>query len=372
MGFQLLYWQYLRSINHPFLSLLDGSPQSFVGEDVELSLMLLSNYSSTTNLSRETHDASDAYQKLGLLSQIAKEVRDYKVSRFGGVSETRSPVQYDGSSQEVIAATDFIRKFIDKTEERGLFTYKLQTKNKPIPKRFVARQDALFHINVSQLDLHWQPFAISMIQRHLKALNEQSYKVSQDFNRRFLEQFADLYSFDDEALERFPVVDVDSDSSLDELPLAGEEWQKKMAALIPVDYSEAAEAEAKERRDTKRRERKDKPADPTRVPKPKRKPGRPRKRLAPPTTSPPTEPSTESSQSVQVAPAAPAPAKRGRGRPRGSRNKKTLLRLAQTTVTQPRKKVKKQASAVAAEATAAPEAETTAVFDSNQPRWFSL
>ena len=83
MGFQLLYWQYLQSINHPVLKLLDKSPQSFVAEDIELSLMLLAYFTSSTNLTRKTARVDDAYQSLGLLSQIAKQVRDYKISRFG-------------------------------------------------------------------------------------------------------------------------------------------------------------------------------------------------------------------------------------------------------------------------------------------------
>jgi hypothetical protein len=138
------------------LALLDESPQSFVGEDVELSLMLLSNYSSTTNLSRDTKDASDAYKKLGVLSHIAKKVRDYKVSRFGGSSPSRARVTYDNSSPEVLAATDFVRKFIDKAEERGVLTYKLQMNNKPIPKRIHARKHAKIYINVPQLGSHFK------------------------------------------------------------------------------------------------------------------------------------------------------------------------------------------------------------------------
>jgi hypothetical protein len=55
---------------------MSDSPASFVGEDIELSLMLLTTYSSTTNLTRNTEHASAAYQKLGLLSEIAKKVKN--------------------------------------------------------------------------------------------------------------------------------------------------------------------------------------------------------------------------------------------------------------------------------------------------------
>ena len=83
MGFQLLYWSYLQDIKHPVLALLDSSPASFVGEDIELSLSLLSNYTSTTNLARETDPLHESYQKLSLLMHIAHKVRDYRISHFG-------------------------------------------------------------------------------------------------------------------------------------------------------------------------------------------------------------------------------------------------------------------------------------------------
>ena len=329
MGHQLLYWHYLRSINHPLLALLDESPQSFVGEDVELSLMLLSNYSSTTNLSRDTKDASDAYKKLGVLSHIAKKVRDYKVSRFGGSSPSRARVTYDNSSPEVLAATHFVRKFIDKAEERGVLTYKLQMNNKPIPKRIHARKHAKIYINVPQLDLSWQPFAKKMLQRHLEALNDKAQKVSATFDRRFLEQFADLYSFDDAALARFENDAVDSDSSIDDLPLSGSEWQQKMEARIPVDYSEAAIAEAKARKEKLRSERKGARENRNQVPSAGKRPGRPRKKPLPVALAPiSAQPALVPAAVPPVAPAS-VPPKRRRGRPPGSRNKKTLLRLSQ-------------------------------------------
>ena len=105
MGFQLIYWQYLQSINHPILKLLDKSPQSFVGEDIELSLMLLAYFTSSTNITRKTARVDDAYQSLGLLSQIAKQVRDYKISRFGGATKARTAIVYDAQNDAVIKTT---------------------------------------------------------------------------------------------------------------------------------------------------------------------------------------------------------------------------------------------------------------------------
>ena len=95
MGFQLVYWHYLKSINHPVLRFLDASPQSFVGEDIEISLMLLSYFTATTNMTRQTRVVGNAYQSLGLLSRIAKNVRDYKITRFGGATKSRTAVRYD-------------------------------------------------------------------------------------------------------------------------------------------------------------------------------------------------------------------------------------------------------------------------------------
>ena len=98
MGFQLLYWSYLQDIKHPVLTLLDSSPASFVGEDIELSLSLLSNYTSTTNLARETDPLHESYQKLSLLMHIAHKVRDYRISHFG----VRVNDERDCSSQPTV------------------------------------------------------------------------------------------------------------------------------------------------------------------------------------------------------------------------------------------------------------------------------
>ncbi len=315
MGFQLLYWHHLKSINHPILQLLDASPQSFVGEDVEISLMLLANYASTTNLTRKTQDVSDAYKKLGLLSQIAKKVRDYRISRFGGQTKARSHVTYNESSPEVLATASFVRRWIDRTEEKGLLTYKLEGKRQLIAKKTTAIKKAKTYKNVPSIDFHWQPFATSMIQRHLEALTNNAHKVSDDFDRQFMEQFADLYSFDDEAMNRFQE-DPASDSSIDELPLGSEEWKSRMENPDIVDYSEEAMMKEQKMKEQRREERKvaaAQAAQPAKRPR-----GRPRKKpqpILPPQASAP-------------------PPKRGRGRPKGSRNKKSLALLSQETKSQ--------------------------------------
>ena len=85
MGFQLLYYEYLRSIKHPMLKVLDASPQSFVGEDVELSLMLMSNYSATTNLNRCK----------------TLQVQNPSSERVGEAAKDRERVTFDEFSPEV-------------------------------------------------------------------------------------------------------------------------------------------------------------------------------------------------------------------------------------------------------------------------------
>ena len=108
MGFQLLYWSYLQDIKHPVLTLLDSSPASFVGEDIELSLSLLSNYTSTTNLARETDPLHEAYQKLNLLMHIAHKVRDYRISHFGGASQRRARLFFTADSPEAEKVKEFV------------------------------------------------------------------------------------------------------------------------------------------------------------------------------------------------------------------------------------------------------------------------
>jgi hypothetical protein len=155
MGFQLLYFHYLKEIQHPFLRLLDQSPQSLVGEDIELSLMLLSNYSSTTSMNRVDHDISQAYKKLGVLSEIARKVRNYKVSRFGGTTEARSRVVYSDASQEALDTAAFVRNCIARTEHYGLLTYSKRKGH--IPKRAKAEAKAKRYRNVDLIEMRWQP-----------------------------------------------------------------------------------------------------------------------------------------------------------------------------------------------------------------------
>lgn len=323
MGFQLLYWHYLQDINHPLLNVLNESPQSFVGEDVELSLMLLSNYASTTNLTRKTEDVSDAYKKLGLLSQIAKKVRKYKVSRFGGQTKSRSRVTYNSSSPEVASTLTFVRQWITKTEDNGLLSYKMDGKKKLIGKRASEQKRARRFINVSLIDLRWQQFATSMIEKHLDALDNNSDKVSVGFDRAFMQKFTDLYSFDDRAMDRFQE-DPGSDSSMDELPLASEEWKSQMEAeaTLLFDYSEEAKSKERKRKEQLRLERK-MAAEQQQRPA-KRPRGRPRKKLAAPSAVEAVSHDEGKSLGVFL-----TPPNRGRGRPKGSRNKKTLERLAE-------------------------------------------
>ena len=252
MGFQLLYYEYLRSIKHPMLKVLDASPQSFVGEDIELSLMLMSNYSATTNLNgRKTHQVNDAYQKLGLLSQIAKRVRNYKVSRFGGATKDRERVTFDEFSPEVKHTLDFVRQWIDRTEDKGLLSYKLA---KTIPERKAALKKAKIYVDVPPVKTAYLPHAEEMIRRHLNALQYDSWKVSKNFDRKTFEKHADKFSFDDKALEKFPD-HLPSESSIDELPLESEEWLSRMDALT-FDNSEEFKAEQKRKKAQKRAERK--------------------------------------------------------------------------------------------------------------------
>ena len=312
MGFQLLYWHYLKSINHPFLKVLDESPQSFVGEDIELSLMLLSNYTSTTPLTRDNKDASASYKKLSLLAEIAKNVRDYKISRFGGYTEERAPLSYSLSSPEVTAATNFVRNFIEKTEESGLYTYKLEGKKQLIAKRKKAHESAKRYKNVPHIDLIWTSFAETMITRHLQAFVSPPFKVATHFDKAFLSSFVDRYSFDETSLELFPDEENQSDSSSDDLPLNSEEWRTKMSADIPTDYcDEKGRTKDKRYAQQKQRAKNSEPQIPT------------NKRHS-------AQNSVQASSVPQSTAQIPAPVpstKRGPGRPPGSRNKKTLARL---------------------------------------------
>ena len=134
------------------------------------------NYSATTNLNgRKTHQVSDAYQKLGLLSQIAKRVRNYKVSRFGGATKDRERVTFDEFSAEVKHALGFVWQWIERTEEKGPLSYKLA---KTIPERKTALKKAKLYLNVPAVKTAYRPHAEEMTRRHLNALQNDSWKVS--------------------------------------------------------------------------------------------------------------------------------------------------------------------------------------------------
>jgi len=305
MGFQLLYWEHLRAINHPILQALHESPANFVGEDIEISLMLTSNYTSTTPLTRKTADVSGAYRKLALLSQIARKVRNYKVSQFGGETQSRAHLEYNHLTPETKATLAFVRKWIAETEEKGLHCYDTKAK---IPEKYTARKHSHFKHNVDPIDLKWEGVARHLVSRHLDAFVSESWKSSKSFDKRYMKRFVDLYSFDDAAMTKF-AQDSDTDSSADELPLASEEWQGLMAERRGDNSEEAKERERKSR-DEKRESRRQAAAAPQ--PEVKRKPGRPKgskKTLPAPDPQPAPQPSL-------------APIKRGRGRPKGSLNKK--------------------------------------------------
>jgi len=302
LGFQLLYWHYLKSINHPVLKFLDASPQSFVGEDIEISLMLLAYFTATTNISRKTPKVDDAYQTIGVLSQIAKRVRDYKVSRFGGAHKSRTALLYDDQQAAVVKTTTFVRQWIKDTEERGLLRYK---KTPTIPNKKAALQDAYWTTQVIRIDLDWEAYGREQLSKHLTALESNSKNATKDFDLKYLKRFRTFYSFNEATLERFHE-EMTSQSSFDELPLDSQVWQNTMAVLTD-DQSEEAKERERKRRATALAERDQKETFKT---APRRR-GRPRKR--PPTPPPPIE--------VSVAAVLQRPLQKKRGRPPGSRNK---------------------------------------------------
>ena len=324
MGFQLLYWQYLQSINHPILKLLDKSPQSFVGEDIELSLMLLAYFTSSTNITRKTARVDDAYQSLGLLSQIAKQVRDYKISRFGGATKARTAIVYDAQNDAVIKTTEFVRKWIQDTEERGLYAYK---RSSIIPSKKKARKEGRRLLNAESVDLDWKEWGQTQLSRHLSSLETKAYKTTQEFDAKYLKNFRDRYAFNDDTMERFPN-ELNSDSSMDELPLNSDEWQLRMSAMVDSNSQEAKEREQK-RRVAAIAERDEKEAKKN-APRPR---GRPRKNPLPAPAVP-----------VVLAPQNSAPQqlpvqKKKRGRPKGSKNKlkKGVVRETKTRTAQNQK-----------------------------------
>src|SRR5690606_28739754 len=101
---------------HPVLRLLDASPASFVGEDIEMSLALLSNYTTKKHFNRESDLLHTAYQKLGLLMDTANRVRDYHTAKFGGVNHKGARVHYNEDDQQAAKVLAFVRNWITFTK----------------------------------------------------------------------------------------------------------------------------------------------------------------------------------------------------------------------------------------------------------------
>ena len=136
--------------------------------------MLLSYYTATTNMTRKTQAVDDCYQSLGLLSQIAKNVRDYKISQFGGATKSRTAILHDAQTPTVIKTTTFVRQWIKDTEERGLLDYK---RKNIIPTKWNALQDATRRMNVTPISLDWESFGALQVSTHLTALATNSKKL---------------------------------------------------------------------------------------------------------------------------------------------------------------------------------------------------
>ena len=253
--------------------------------------MLLSYFTATTNITRQTRVVGDAYQSLGLLSRIAKNVRDYKITRFGGATKSRTAVRYDEKTPAVVKTTAFVRQWIKDTEERGLLRYK---RSSIIAKKSDALHGAYRLVQAKPIDLDWDDFGELQLSKHLKALETKSNSSTKDFDFKFLRRFRGRFAFNEATLERFPD-ELTSESSTDELPLSSQQWQSSMAVSIEEDTSEEAKERERKRRASALAARDEKEA----VRNAPRKRGRPRKKPPPPP---------------------PAPKKK-RGRPPGTRNK---------------------------------------------------
>ena len=66
---QLALWEYQLEMNHPVIDILRSSPQSFVGEDIELFNRLLSQHSKDNSRRSEAGLLNNAYQSLGVMVQ---------------------------------------------------------------------------------------------------------------------------------------------------------------------------------------------------------------------------------------------------------------------------------------------------------------
>src|SRR5690242_14349782 len=152
--------------------------------------MLLANYTSTTNLAREPDMVSESYQKLGLLAEIAKQVKEYRVSRFSGNTEDNKRVIYRADCKEATTVEAFVRKWIADKKRDGL------------KDNFQAN---------SPIDFDWVPFAESALTAHFKALQElKEHKLK--FDKRFIQKFRSRYPFDEKALDRFVIQQTVSES----------------------------------------------------------------------------------------------------------------------------------------------------------------
>lgn len=258
-----------------------------MGEDIELSLMLLANYSATTNFRGETPDLSEAYQQLGLLSNIATTVLDAHRTRFEGATDERKRVYYNETCAEAKKVQHFLKHFILTTARKGLLVY-----TKPKEKKAGARASAVRRSDVDAVDLDWEQFANASLNTVLKLFIQRHPKFH-GFGREVLDQYRDRYCFDDAVLDQLPPPAEESSGEYSEeenLPLAERYDQMEVEALEkePVSAADAPEPPTKRRRG---RPRKEAPAAPVVAPAPTAQKAQPQ-------------------------------ARRKRGRPVGSRNKK--------------------------------------------------
>ena len=296
MGFQMLMWCYYQDIKHPFLRILDECPANLVGEDIELSLMLLTNFASTTDLTRETDPLHKSFSQLSLLMHVAKKVRDYRVSQFGGATRDRSRLHYTEDSPEAEKTRQFVIQWIDRTAEHGLWEYKKPPKKKSgetrvekIAVKETAEKSADYVFNVALIDMRWETFARQKMLSHLDTLENTDY--GKNFSFDFLLRFRSHYGFDDDALLRVLPDSPDTEDSANDVSLL--EFVAKIRSRRSHGEQETKERERLEADAKREAEAKKGP----------RKRGRPRKKAPPPT--------------VVLAEVK----KRKRGRPAGSRNR---------------------------------------------------
>ena len=293
---------YLQSVNHPVLQLLDASPASFVGEDIEISLALLSNYASKKHLNRKADLLSHAYQKLGLLITSANRAQREATSLFGVPLKNRDRIFYTSESPEASKVLAFLRQWIIETKVRGVLMYeKRGAATKFIGKSLDERKKATRVTNVTAIDLNWKPFASANLDAHLTKMSDPDIGRKKEFSRATIEGLSDHFAFDEALLQTLEPLD--SEDSLQDVPLTEfvnqyeytlsqeelqalhEEREKKKkarAAGIPVTEAERGRGRGRGR-------------------------GRPRKE---PPSQPPSHP----------------PGKRPRGRPRGAKNKPKKVR----------------------------------------------